>query len=33
VLGTARSDALTKLVLSLETQTDLRAMRPLLQAG
>jgi 2-methylcitrate dehydratase PrpD len=33
VLGPARSDALTKLVLSLETQTDLRAMRPLLQAG
>jgi 2-methylcitrate dehydratase PrpD len=33
VLGTERCDALTKLVLSLETQTDLRAMRPLLQAG
>jgi 2-methylcitrate dehydratase PrpD len=33
VLGTERCDALIKLVLSLETQTDLRAMRPLLQAG
>jgi hypothetical protein len=33
VLGAERCDALTKLVLSLETQTDLRAMRPLLQAG
>jgi 2-methylcitrate dehydratase PrpD len=33
VLGAARSDALTKLVLTIETQADLRAMRPLLQAG
>ena len=33
VLGAARSDALTKLVLTIETQTDLRALRPLLQAG
>ena len=33
VLGTARSDALTKLVLTIETQADLRALRPLLQAG
>jgi 2-methylcitrate dehydratase PrpD len=33
VLGTERCDALTKMVLSLETQPDLRAMRPLLQAG
>jgi 2-methylcitrate dehydratase PrpD len=33
VLGTERCDALTRLVLNLETQTDLRPMRPLLQAG
>ena len=33
VLGAARSDALTKLVLTIETQADLRALRPLLQAG
>jgi 2-methylcitrate dehydratase PrpD len=32
VLGAERCDALTNLVLSLETQADLRAMRPLLQA-
>jgi 2-methylcitrate dehydratase PrpD len=33
VLGTERCDALTKLALTIETQTDLRAMRPLLQLG
>jgi hypothetical protein len=33
VLGAERCDALTKLVLNLEAQADLRAMRPLLQAG
>jgi hypothetical protein len=33
VLGTERCDALTKLVLTIEAQTDLRAMRPLSQAG
>ena len=33
VLGAERCDALTRLVLSLETQGDLRAIRPLLQAG
>src|ERR1700742_4967901 len=33
VLGAERCDALIRLVLSLETQGDLRAMRPLLQAG
>ena len=33
ILGAARCDELTKLVLGLETQADLRGMRPLLQVG
>jgi 2-methylcitrate dehydratase PrpD len=33
VLGAERCDALTKLVLSLETQADLRAIRGMLQVG
>jgi 2-methylcitrate dehydratase PrpD len=33
VLGAERCDALTRMVLSLETQADLKAMRPLLRVG
>jgi len=33
VLGAARCDALTKMVLGMETQADLRGMRPLLRLG
>jgi 2-methylcitrate dehydratase PrpD len=33
VLGAERCDALIRFVLSVETQTDLRALRPLLQPG
>jgi hypothetical protein len=33
VLGAQRCDALTGFVLNLETQADLRALRPLLQPG
>jgi hypothetical protein len=33
VLGAERCDALTGFVLNLETQADLRAMRPLLRPG